>query len=367
MTIIELSEAQSILLYAFSILFTMFMLRSAQKYDSKLLLWIVIIFLGCVIGFRYDVGKDFSNYSNAYDIITKQATFEEAHKWYTIEESFFVLSFISKILGGTSQDIFLFYGFFTTVFYLCGLWYFHHEIRMEWAVLSYSILFFGSFNTIRQYLAMAIIFWGFRFVIEKKPIKYLLCVLIAVLFHSSAFVAILVYFYGTKKSFAGGIIRQCNYILPFVLVVGTNQILSFLQKYGGLRLDNYTANVHFGFGIIIQIAILWLFIRSSNNGENSLLIDEDKHFFVKQIIILSTILCILDYTLGDASRVRNYFSTIEMIVFGSLPSVIFRNNSNEDLPVITYADAFMLTYFFLFIVMGFINRDPWIYPYSFRF
>lgn len=367
MTIIELSEGQSILLYMFSVLFTMFMLKSAKKYDSKLLLWIVIIFLSCVIGFRYNVGKDFNNYCNAYDIIVKQTTLEEAHKWYSIEESFFILSFVSKILGGTSQDIFLFYGFFTTVFYLCGLWYFRREIRMEWAVLSYSILFFGSFNTIRQYLAMAIVFWGFRYVIERKPIRYLLCVAAAIFFHGSAFVAILVYFYGTKKSFTGNFFRRLNYVLPLILVVGTDQILAILQKYGGSRLENYTTSVHFGFGIFIQIAILWFFIRSSNNGNNSLQIDEDKHFFVKQILILSTILCILDYTLGDASRVRNYFSTIEMIVFGSLPSVIFPNNSNGRLPVITYADAFMIGYFFLFVIMGFINRDPWIYPYSFRF
>ena len=366
MTIVELSEGQSIALYAFSILFTMFMLNAAKRYNSKLLLWITIIFLSCVIGFRYNVGRDFTGYSHAYEIIVDQATIADAHKWYTIEESFFILSFLSKALGGSSQDIFLFYGFFTTAFYLSGLWYFRNEIRMEWAVLSYSILFFGSFNTIRQYLAMAIIFWGFRFVIDKRPIKYLLCVVGAVFFHSSAFVAILAYFYGSQRSITGGIFRKINYILPIILVIGTQQILQLIQKLGSSRMDNYTTNAHFGFGIVIQIMILLLFIQSSNNGDNSLLIDENKHFFIKQILVLSTILCILDYTLGDASRIRNYFSTVEMIAFGSLPSVIFPNNTDEKLPRITYADAFMMAYFFLFVVMGFINRDGSIYPYSFR-
>lgn len=362
--IIQLSETGTIFLYAFSLLFSVVAMRCAQKYDSKILLWVVIIFLSCVIGFRYNVGKDFRNYVNAYDIITKQSSIAEAHKWYTIEESFFILSFLFKSVGGTSRAIFMFYGFFTTMFYLCGIWYFRREIRIEWTMLGYSILFFGSFNTIRQYLSMAIVFWGFRFVIERKPIKFFICVLVAVFFHTSAFVAILVYYYGTKRSFVGGIMRKFNYILPFMLVVGTNRILSFLQKYGGERMGNYSVNMHFGFGIIIQIAILWLFLRSSCTGENSLLVDEEKHYFVKQIIILSTILCILDYTLGDASRVRNYFSTIEMIVFGSLPSVIFRNNTKQKLPIITYADAFMLVYFFIFVFMGFIIRDTWVYPYS---
>lgn len=364
--IIQLSEIGTIILYASSILFSMIVLRYAQKYDSRVLLWIVIIFLGCIIGFRYEVGKDFGNYANAYNLITAQASLAEAHRWYTIEESYFILSFFSKIIGGTSQTVFLFYGFFTTVFYLFGIWYFRKEIRMEWAVLSYSILFFGSFNTIRQYLAMAIVFWGFRFIIEKKAIKYFLCVLVAILFHQSAFVAIIAYFYGTRKSFTGGLVRKFNYLLPFLLVVGTDEILSFLQKYANSRFENYSANIHFGTGFFIQIAILWLFIRSSNQGDNSLLVDENKHFFVKQILILSTILCILDYTLGDASRIRNYFSTIEMVVFGSLPSVIFRNNTRSELPFVTYADIFMVGYFFLFVFMGFINRDPWIYPYSFR-
>lgn len=366
MTIVTLSETQSVILYVFSVLLCISMMRKAQKYDSKVLLWIVIVFLSCIIGFRYNVGKDYGNYSNAYNIITAQPTIAAAHKWYSIEESFYVISFLSKMLGGTSQYIFLFYGFFTTMFFLNGLWYFRNEIRIEWAAMSYCILFFGSFNTIRQYLAMSIIFWGFRFVVERKPIKYLMCVLVALFFHTSAFVAVLIYFYGTQKSMAGKAIRKFNYILPFVLVIGTNKILAVLQKIGGGRLDNYTVRTHFGFGIVIQFAILWLFLHSSNQGNNSLLADNNKHFFVKQIIILSTILCILDYTLGDASRIRNYFSTIEMIVFGSLPSSIFKNNTNERFPVITYSDAFMLIYFFMFLFMGFINRDSWIYPYSCR-
>lgn len=364
--IIQLSETGTIILYAFSIIFSMIMLRYAQKYNSKILLWIVIIFLSCVIGFRYYVGKDFGNYDNAYKIITAQASLAEAHKWYSIEESYFILSFISKAIGGTSQTIFLFYGFFTTAFYLCGIWYFRKEIRIEWTVLGYYLLFLGCFNTMRQHLAVSIVFWGFHFIIERKPIKYFACVLVAVLFHTSAIVAVLAYFYGARRSFAGGIIRKFNYILPFVLIVGTNQALNFIQRNVGGRIDNYTVNTHFGLGFIIQLAILWLFIRSSNTKENSLLLDSNKHYFVKQILILSTILCILDYTLGDASRIRNYFSTMEMIVFGSLPSVIFRNNTRKQLPIITYSDVFMLGYFFLFVFMGFINRDPWIYPYSFR-
>lgn len=53
--------------------------------------------------------------------------------------------------------------------------------------------FFIAFSGLRQAIAVAVCFWGFRFVRERKGAAYLLTVLLACLFHSSAAVSFLAY------------------------------------------------------------------------------------------------------------------------------------------------------------------------------
>lgn len=362
--IITFSEEGTILFYIFIIIVSMLLMHFADKKNSRFLLVILILLLSCVIGFRYYVGKDFGNYVNAYQIISKQSSIVQARKWYTIEESYYYLSFISKALMGNFQFIFIFYGFFTTLFFMLGIWYFRREINVDWAMMYYlTTFFFGIFNTIRQFLAMAIVFFAFRYVIEKKWIRYFIAVGIAALFHNSAIVAVIIYFYGIKNNYAGRILRIFNYVGPVVLLLGTNQLMNLTSKLNyDDRISNYTTTSHFGIGIIVHIVILGLFLHSCK-GDNSF--QGEKRYFVCQILILSTILCILDYTLGAASRVRNYFITIEMIVMASFPSVIFRNNSKERFPYISIYDAFLCGYYVLYLGIFFINRDSWLYPFKF--
>lgn len=363
--VVEFSEFGSILFYIIILSLGLITIHYADKYNSKFLLWVLIIAYSLIIGLRYGVGRDYYAYESAYDLLSSKNSFAEAKMWYDIEASYIWLCFFVKSIGGKFTLITLFYGFFTTFFYLKGIWYFRKEIRIEWAFFAYTYIFFGSFNTMRQYLAMAIVFFAFRYVIEKKPIRYFIFVAIAAVFHMTAVIAVLIYFYGTKRSWSGIFLRTLNYILPVILIAGTNAIFRLVQSLGGLRIEGYSVSVHFGFGIFIQIAMLYLFKWNAQNETNSLLSHDDKFYFVDQILTISTILCILDYTLGDASRIRNYFSTIEMIAMASFASTIFPNNSEDEFPKITYGDAFLLAYHFMFLVMSFINRDMTIYPYRF--
>jgi hypothetical protein len=51
----------------------------------------------------------------------------------------------------------------------------------------------GSFNGVRQYLACAVVFAGHRFIIDRRFWRYLLVVLVAMLFHISAAIMLLAY------------------------------------------------------------------------------------------------------------------------------------------------------------------------------
>ena len=57
----------------------------------------------------------------------------------------------------------------------------------------------GSFNGVRQYLAAAVLFAGHRLILKRKFVPYLLVVFLASLFHTTALVMIVPYFFYTRK------------------------------------------------------------------------------------------------------------------------------------------------------------------------
>lgn len=61
-----------------------------------------------------------------------------------------------------------------------------------WSV--YLLLFYNStLNVLRNWMALAIILWGFKYIRERKLIRYLITVYVAYLFHSSAYIGLLPY------------------------------------------------------------------------------------------------------------------------------------------------------------------------------
>ncbi|MBQ7453030.1 MAG: EpsG family protein, partial [Clostridia bacterium] len=61
--------------------------------------------------------------------------------------------------------------------------------------LFVALGFFGNtLNAVRQYLALAVFLWGVKYVIHGDFAKYLLCCLVAIMFHSSAFFLLPLYF-----------------------------------------------------------------------------------------------------------------------------------------------------------------------------
>lgn len=77
---------------------------------------------------------------------------------------------------------------------IAGLYKFNKKYRVS-LCLSFFIfltLFYNSsFNLVRQCIAIFILFYGFNFLIRKEWIKYIITIVIAMLFHNSAIIGVL--------------------------------------------------------------------------------------------------------------------------------------------------------------------------------
>lgn len=119
--------------------------------------------------------------------------------------------------------------------------------------LFISMFYMYSFNIARQAIAMAILLVGIWHLSYDNWRKYILFVVIATLFHTSAIISILVLaFYFTKNLGKKGQIIIIVGILCSVVL--SSQIFTFLLKLGifGKFASNYSLNVTMGYAGIFQ-------------------------------------------------------------------------------------------------------------------
>lgn len=177
-------EYGSVLLYTGVLAACWALARLAEKKNSRVALWGLILLLSLFAGLRHEsVGLDTLSYATKYAAIT-QGRFDLA---YALETSFKYICFaLSKI---TPHPAFLLsvLALLTHACILCRFW----ELRTFapfscMAALYYASFFFISLNCMRQFCAIALVFYATRYLYGKKILPYMLFVAAAMLFHRSA-------------------------------------------------------------------------------------------------------------------------------------------------------------------------------------
>lgn len=157
---------------------------------SRILFLLASVLLICVAGFRYYVGTDFGAYYAHYDEYADSLL----ERIKTLDEPGFAL--IAAVCRAIIDDgaFIIFISSLVTVG-LCMLNIYKYSNRLMIATLLYVFLgcWHGSFNGTRQYLATAVMFCGYPYLVNKKMLKYFGVCCLAFLCHKSALVMFLLY------------------------------------------------------------------------------------------------------------------------------------------------------------------------------
>jgi hypothetical protein len=178
-------------------------------------------------------------------------------------------------------------------------------------------------NIGRQMLAVSIIFFASKFIIKRSFLKYTFFVLLAILFHYSAVVAIAFYPFGSQNNGVKKIIRAISIILPIVVVFFMRPLISFalnhldfMEKkyaiYGDLVLDEMGVGLLF-WGLLIM-SLLFIF----NYRVGNLKCSKNMRDFIFPITTYMPILFLLTYKLDNFAGRLSIYIAIFQIVFLSL-------------------------------------------------
>lgn len=165
-------------------------LRISYRTSICATFFLISVFLSI---FRWNVGIDWSMYYNQFNkgIHVGASIFEEHMEPLNI-----LISNVLVFCGLNDGR------YWIGVMALISMYFVYNNISVYSTSVWKSILlffivgfFFDSLNTVRQFCAISITVYSWRYVLQKQLVKFLLVVLLASLFHTSALSTLIIYFF----------------------------------------------------------------------------------------------------------------------------------------------------------------------------
>jgi transmembrane protein EpsG len=203
-----------------------------------------------------NVGADFE----AYEIEFLNSLSIEHIRSTTIEPGYILFNALIRLLTSNFLIFIIIITTLTLGLIYKTLLYFSEQLDLGMAVLIYSSLFyFQSYNLIRIYFASAILFYAFRYLVEKKYVKYLMILVLTTSIHTSAilmFIPFLIILYMQKNKYLI-IVTLFAFISSFYAFGNVLATINFFERYQ-TYLQGFT-NPRIGLGLLsVHIPVLIL-------------------------------------------------------------------------------------------------------------
>ena len=229
-------ENLELYIYYFSFfmsIFFAFILRYLKEYKNKIgrivipLISGLPLFIICAI--RYDVGTDYFGYINAFH----RAQLYGIECW-TDEVGFYFFNRIIGIFTENAQWVLISCAAIFIFFTFTHIFKDSSNPELSIFLLFGTTFFFMSLNGVGQMTGVAILFFSIRYIEKREFKKFILCVLIAMQFHYSCVLFLMIYFFPKVKASKNVILLMvvAIFISSPLLTVAAMKIIS-LTPYAG--------------------------------------------------------------------------------------------------------------------------------------
>ena len=158
---------------------------TAEKKDCRIYLGLLIFVVSAFVGTRtQNVGVDTSMYYSILGYLKKDIWSQN------VEKGFLIICYcLLKVMD--TEQILLLFAFVTNSLILIRLWSFRDRESFFLMAMLYLLLFYSeTANIFRQYVAVAIVFFATYYLEKGKPVKFLIALLAAMLFHRTALLGV---------------------------------------------------------------------------------------------------------------------------------------------------------------------------------
>lgn len=305
----------TLLFYALLFAAVMIVTGLAQKRDDKRVLWFPILMLAIVAGLRAEgVGVD----THATSWILERCS-EFDFQLVSKEYLFYVIGgLIYRITGSFNITFFAFAVLIYALVFL-RLWDFREMVDLKFAALFFCLLFWGgTMNVLRQYVAVAMIFYATRYLAQQKRMMFLIWLILAAGFHITSLAALLffvLYAELPKKLTVKQIIGICV-VCAVVSVAGILFCFRFYRSY-------ITEAEGIGLIRVLRLVVLFLPIAAAKMSGRAIMPQNEqktKDTGVSWLLIVTGIGSVMGFgsaLMSGIGRVAYYFRIFELVYFAA--------------------------------------------------
>lgn len=349
---------ESVILYLLVFFLSTFMLSKSKvgrgrKIDIYFLL--AIIFPIIFASLRNNVGTDYNNYVIMYSNNASKTFFEWYKSSRSLEASRFLVWLIARISGFfNSQE--LFFAFFASFTVIPVAYRLKTDYDNSICALSYYIflatLYCTGLNTCKQIAAIGIVFWGLKYLNERKFLQYAITVLLASLIHFTAIIAIILYFlYDSQKRFFS--LKKTIYIVCGVLLVSV--LPRVVQLLGGRFTTYFSYNKEVS-NLSFYITLLWCLVFLLLFRHYIKL--DVRNGTLTVMMCIGVLFSITGFYSPFVKRIALYFTFSQFILMGQLPNLFHKKKDKAITKFLIYCYTTIL-----FIVESYVLGHGEIIPY----
>ena len=354
----QLSVVGSILFYigTFGLSGLMSKVNTQKRLVKLLLVIIPPVFLAT---FRYNIGYDYGSYIWAYNNVFDM-TYEFILAGYEVGDpiAYYLITKIATVFNSDRAYLMILaiLSLIPGVSYILREWDDTDTQPMIIFIYMFSPFIF-SLSACKQGIALSILMFSLKYVYDRKPIKFALCVAVAFLFHSTAIVFLLVYFFLNS-------LGDLSRLKKVLIVVGCLFVIMNLQwvlgNVMGGRFEAYAIDSVEGrnrtFWLYTLITFIFLLFR-----KKLVAIDKRNELLIMMMVV-GAICQYLGFSNAFAKRIGEYFLMAQVFL---IPQCIylFTKDSRKlvKLLIVIYIVAIFL------IASPIASSGMGFVPYQFKF
>ena len=313
-----------------------------------------------ISGFRYGIGTDYFSYENIF--INLSNSYQSVYDLILntrFEPGWIIINSFIGFFTDNAFYLFMVCALLTWLFFYKGIYSHRNEVAVGISVLILlSTLYITSFNIVRQILAMSIVFFSIKPLLDRKILKFSITILLASLFHYSSLVFLPAYWIVNSKYKQAGMIKRFGVpLLAIGLIIFIEPILSFITSFDVFSFYRTYEVGESQFGIssiIIRLPVIIIILlnlkklKLSNNPISRLVI----------LYFLGIILLQIGYVSPYISRVASFFEMTQILIIGAIIKV--QKNKYERFLYSYLVIIFYLAWFgYHFLMLGHGEAIPY--------
>lgn len=349
---VKTTGAKAMVLFVCFVFFIYAFSWVAEKKENEVFLLLAILTASFLSGFRAaTVGFDTQIYVNFCTNIGRGI-------WSpNVELSFQYILKALLLLWNDSQWVLLVFALATNALIIYRFWTLRKLGSFSWMVLMYLVIYYlSTMNIMRQYIAIAIIFYSTLFLDKKKYIHYLIFTAFACMLHTTALLGFSLFPIYVLFSTEDKKVRKCVIIACFALIPVAIVACRFLFQH---YYSKYLAESNNSIGLMIPVqfislVLVWFLCIRKNNLERTVTPQNVSAIFV--CALLGILITFGGYYTTTLSRLGLYFKLFE------IPYIAYATQNGK------YRIVPQAIYLFLIIYMlftGLIENGAGVFPFTF--